>query len=84
MPGEVSYLPAPKRLAPVRLQTNRAAPPAGVDARDVFVVGDCCSAMLPAAGAPHPKAGEFAYQMGQRHVWLDGFCDDRSGHAGTL
>lgn len=32
---------------------------------NVYAVGDCCWAMLPSVGKPHPKAGEFAYQMGQ-------------------
>ena len=32
-------------------------------ARGVFCVGDC--AALVAVGKPHPKAGEFAWQMGE-------------------
>lgn len=49
----------PKGLVPVDLKTNRTK------ATDVFCVGDACMAMLPVVDKPHPKAGEFAAQMGQ-------------------
>lgn len=48
-----------KGLVPVDLQTNRTA------TEDVFCIGDACMAMLPPpVNKPHPKAGEFASQMG--------------------
>jgi len=43
----------------VDLQTNKAE---GVE--DIYVVGDCCSTIFPSVGKPHPKAGQFAYDMG--------------------
>ena len=46
---------------PVDLQTNQ------YDKEDIFVIGDACHVMFPKPDKPHPKAGEFAWQMGQ-HV----------------
>lgn len=44
---------------PVDLQTNKAE-----GAEDIYVIGDCCHTTFPAVGKPHPKAGQFAYDMG--------------------
>lgn len=43
----------------VDLQTNKVD---GID--DMYAVGDCCWTSFPAVGKPHPKAGQFAYDMG--------------------
>jgi len=46
-------------FVPVDLQTNRVS---GPHAESAFCIGDCCTTMVGAK--PHPKAGEFAWQMG--------------------
>ena len=48
----------PKGFVPVDIQTNRVK-----DAEGVYCIGDCCGIMV--GGKPHPKAGEFAWQMGE-------------------
>ena len=48
----------PKGFVPVDVSTNRVAA-----AADVYCIGDCCGIMV--GGKPHPKAGEFAWQMGE-------------------
>jgi sulfide:quinone oxidoreductase len=48
-----------KGLIPVDLQNNR------LQDDDVFVVGDVCHSMMPKPSIPHPKASEFAWQMGE-------------------
>lgn len=48
----------PKGFVPVDIQTNRVK-----DADGVYCIGDCCGIMV--GGKPHPKAGEFAWQMGE-------------------
>lgn len=58
-PRVLSTLTNRKGLVPVDLKTNLTA---GSDC--VFAIGDCCQAMLPVVNKPHPKAGEFAAQMG--------------------
>lgn len=45
-------------FVPVDIATN------GVEGKDgVYCVGDCCG--IAVGGKPHPKAGEFAWQMGE-------------------
>lgn len=46
---------------PVNLQTNRVDSITNVP---VYAIGDACHAMFPKPNKPHPKAGEFAFQMG--------------------
>ena len=41
------------------LRTNAVAGKEGV-----YCVGDACAALIPSAGVPIPKAGEFAYKAG--------------------
>lgn len=48
----------PKGFVPVDIRTNRVE-----SAEGVYCIGDCCGIMVGAA--PHPKAGEFAWQMGE-------------------
>jgi len=48
----------PRGFVPVDVRTN------AVEGRDgVYCVGDCCA--IAVGGKPHPKAGEFAWQMGE-------------------
>eukprot|EP00978_Attheya_sp_CCMP212_P012649 scaffold31649_cov53-Attheya_sp.AAC.4 len=47
-------------FVPVHLQTNRIK-----DVEDMYVIGDACHVVFPKPKKPHPKAGEFAYKMGQ-------------------
>jgi sulfide:quinone oxidoreductase len=46
-------------LSPVDIQSQRS-----VHHEDVLVLGDACHAVMKGPGKPHPKAGEFAHQMG--------------------
>jgi len=54
----------PKGSVPVDLQTNRVLKGVPEGETRVFCVGDACAAVLPAVGAPIPKAGEFAWHAG--------------------
>mmetsp|Transcript_29720 Transcript_29720/g.43246 ORF Transcript_29720/g.43246 Transcript_29720/m.43246 type:complete len:474 (-) Transcript_29720:930-2351(-) len=48
-------------LIPVDLLTN------GIEGHeDAYAIGDVCHTLLPKPNKPHPKAGEFAYMMGQQ------------------
>ena len=48
----------PRGFVPVNIATN------GVEGSDgVYCIGDCCG--IAVGGKPHPKAGEFAWQMGE-------------------
>ena len=57
----------------------------------VYCVGDACAALIPSAGVPIPKAGEFAYKaglaLGKRLAALvrgeGGRCCRRSGRRGA-
>ena len=60
-PDFVAPLCNPGGYIAVDLQTNQ------YEQEDVFVIGDACHVLFPKPGKPHPKAGEFAWQMGQ-HV----------------
>lgn len=46
-------------LASVNLQNQRS-----LSNEDILVLGDACHAVMKGPGKPHPKAGEFAHQMG--------------------
>jgi len=61
-PDFMASLCNPAGYVPVDLQTNQCQ---GYD--NIFVIGDACHAVFPKPGKPHPKAGEFAWKMGQ-HV----------------
>jgi sulfide:quinone oxidoreductase len=58
-PDFVKDLAKAKGSIPVDLRTNAVAGKEGV-----YCVGDACAALIPSAGVPIPKAGEFAYKAG--------------------
>ena len=58
-PDFVKDLAKAKGSVPVDLRTNAVAGKEGV-----YCVGDACAALIPSAGVPIPKAGEFAYKAG--------------------
>ena len=58
-PDFVKDLAKAKGSVPVDLRTNAVAGKDGV-----YCVGDACAALIPSAGVPIPKAGEFAYKAG--------------------
>ncbi len=49
----------PHGFIPVNLQTNKVE-----SETNVYAIGDACHAIFPKPKKPHPKAGEFAFQMG--------------------
>ena len=51
-------------FVPAELGTNRVVTDAPHEPGSVFCVGDC-AALSAAGNKPHPKAGEFAWQMGE-------------------
>lgn len=59
-----------KGFCTVDLQTNKYD-------NDTFVIGDACHTVFPKVKKPHPKAGEFAYLMGQ-YVAVQLLCQYRN------
>ena len=57
-PDFAKELATAKGSVPVDLRTNATSK------EGVFCVGDACAALIPSAGVPIPKAGEFAYKAG--------------------
>ena len=63
-PAFLSGLSDKSGFVPVDLQTNRCTANDGACSSSVFAIGDACKAVMPGPKKMHPKAGEFAFQMG--------------------